>query len=291
MGSDRGLLFNNVGSVPAESSQPPGSGLEVEFAQRSDPGRVRGHNEDYLGHIAPATPARARSHGWLFAVADGVGGHDKGEVASRVAIETLTSGFQEAVGGESHLSLLQRLVQAANLQVYETGRAASPGGTAMATTVVACALRYDRAAIAHVGDSRCYLVRRGHASLLTRDHTVVNDQVRLGILNAKEAARSERRHLLSRSLGTDMFVGVETSDYQVFPGDLLVLCSDGLHGALANEEISSLAGRAAELATAAERLVALANERDGSDNISVQLIRVRAVERVGMYRGRPYKLR
>ena len=291
MGSHRGLLFNTVGSVSAESSQPPNSGLEVEFVQRSDPGRVRRHNEDCLGHIAPETPARARSHGWLFAVADGVGGHDKGEVASRVAIETLTSGFQEAVAGESHLSLLQRLVQAANLQVYETGRTASPGGMAMATTVVACALRYDRAAIAHVGDSRCYLVRRGHASLLTRDHTVVNDQVRLGILNAKEAAASERRHLLSRSLGTDMFVGVETSDHQVFPGDLLVLCSDGLHGALANEEISSVAGRASDLATAAERLVALANERDGSDNISVQLIRVRAVERVGMYRGRPYKLR
>ena len=290
MSSHRGLLFNTVGSASAESSEPPSSGLEVEFAQRSDPGRVRGHNEDYLGHIAPETPARVRSHGWLFAVADGVGGHDKGEVASRVAIEALTGGFQEAVAGESHLSLLQRLVQAANLQVYETGRAASPGGTPMATTVVACALRYDRAAIAHVGDSRCYLVRRGHASLLTRDHTVVNDQVRLGILNAKEAAQSERRHLLSRSLGTDMFVGVETSDHQVFPGDLLVLCSDGLHGALAKEEISSVAGRASDLTTAAERLVALANERDGSDNISVQLIRVRAVERVGMYRGRPYKL-
>ena len=147
------------------------------------------------------------------------------------------------------------------------------------------------AGIAYVGDGRCYLVRRGHASLLTRDHTVVNDQVRLGILNAKEAARSERRHLLSRSLGTDMFVGVETSDHQVFPGDLLVLCSDGLHGALPKEEISSVAGRTSDLATAAESLVALANERDGSDNISVQLIRVRAVERVGMYRGRPYKLR
>ena len=81
MSSHRGLLFNTVGSASAESSEPPSSGLEVEFAQRSDPGRVRGHNEDYLGHIAPETPAHARSHGWLFAVADGVGGHDKGEVA------------------------------------------------------------------------------------------------------------------------------------------------------------------------------------------------------------------
>jgi serine/threonine protein phosphatase PrpC len=291
MSSQPGRLVNAVSSVPANSNFPASPGLEIEFAQLSDPGRVRGHNEDFLGHIAPESPVRTRSHGWLFAVADGVGGHDKGEVASRVAIETITAGFRESVAGEAHPALLQRLVQAANLQVYETGRAASPGGVAMATTIVACALRYDRAAIAHVGDSRCYLVRRGHASLLTRDHTLVNDQMRLGILSAKEAAASERRHLLSRSLGTDMFVGVETSDHQLLPGDLLVLCSDGLHGAVQNDEIGSLAGRASDLTAAAERLVALANERDGSDNISVQLIRVRSVERVGMYRGRPYKLR
>lgn len=291
MSSPRRLPVKPVSTVPENTNPSASSGLEVEFAQLSDPGRVRGHNEDFLGHIAPESPARARSHGWLFAVADGVGGHDQGEIASRVAIETITAGFRESIAAEAHPSLLQRLVQAANLQVYETGRGASPGGVAMATTVVACALRYDRAAIAHVGDSRCYLVRRGHASLLTRDHTVVNDQVRLGILSSREAAESERRHLLSRSLGTDMFVGVETSDHQVLPGDLLVLCSDGLHGAVQNDEIGSLVGRASDLAGAAERLVALANERDGSDNISVQLIRVRSVERVGMYRGRPYKLR
>jgi protein phosphatase len=291
MSSQRRRLVNAVSSVPVNVNWSASPGLEIEFAQLSDPGRVRGHNEDYLGHIAPESPVRARSHGWLFALADGVGGHDKGEVASRVAIETLTAGFRESVAAEGHSALLQRLVQAANLQVYETGRGASPGGIAMATTVVACALRYDRAAIAHVGDSRCYLVRHGHTSLLTRDHTVVNDQVRLGILSAKEAAESERRHLLSRSLGSDMFVGVETSDHQILAGDLLVLCSDGLHGALGNEEIGSVVARAADLAGAAERLVALANERDGSDNISVQLIRVRSVERVGMYRGRPYKLR
>lgn len=291
MSNRRGLLVHDAVGSSAVNGNPASSGLELEYAQLSDAGRVRGHNEDSMGYIAPETPAQARTRGWLFAVADGVGGHDKGEVASRVAIDTLTAGFREAAAGEAHPSLLQRLVQAANLQVYETGRAASPGGTAMATTVVACALRYDRAAIAHVGDSRCYLVRRGHASLLTRDHTVVNDQVRLGILSAKEAAESERRHVLSRSLGTDMFVGVETSDHQVFPGDLLVLCSDGLHGAVPNEEIGSVVGRASDLTTAAERLVALANERDGSDNISVQLVRVRAVERIGMYRGRPYKLR
>jgi protein phosphatase len=263
----------------------------LEFAEASDPGRVRGHNEDFLGRVVPDTPAHIHTHGWLFAVADGVGGHDHGEVASRLAIETLLAGFRKAVAGEPHPALLQRLVQAANIQVYETGRAAGPGGVAMATTIVACALRFDRAAIAHVGDSRCYLIRQGRATALTRDHTVVNDQVRLGILSAKEAAESRRRHLLSRSLGNDLFVGVETSDHQIYPGDVLLLCSDGLHGALTAAEIASLVARESNLQAAAGHLVAVANERDGSDNISVQLIRVRSVERVGMYRGRPYKLR
>jgi len=291
MASHRKMAIHPLSSFPGPSNPPQSSGLDIEFAQISDAGRVRGHNEDYLGYALPETPTRVHTHGWLFAVADGVGGQDKGEEASRIAIETLLAGFKNAVAGEPHPSLLQRLVQAANIQVYEAGRAASPGGVAMATTIVACALRFDRAAIAHVGDSRCYLIRQDHATLLTRDHTVVNDQVRLGILSAKEAAESERRHLLSRSLGNDLFVGVETSDHQVLSGDTLALCSDGLHGSIQNSEIADLVSHASDLASAARSLAVLANERDGSDNISIQLIRVRGVERVGMYRGRPYKLR
>jgi PPM family protein phosphatase len=291
MGNFRGLAFNVVNRFSGASGQPQSSGMELEFAQVSDPGRVRDHNEDFLGQFAPETSERVHTHGWLFAVADGVGGHEQGEVASRVAIETLLAGFREAVAGEPHPGLLQRLVQTANIQVYETGRAASPGGVAMATTIVACALRFDRAAIAHVGDSRCYLIRQGRATTLTRDHTLVNEQMRLGILSAKEAARSERRHLLSRSLGNDLFVAVETSDHQIYAGDVLMLCSDGLYGSLVATEIADLVTRDPNLQSAAENLAAVANERDGSDNISVQLIRVRSVERIGMYRGRPYKVR
>src|SRR6266571_1362016 len=259
--------------------------LDVEFTHVSDPGRVRGHNEDYLGHASDG------DKGWLFALADGVGGHDKGEVASRTAIESVLAGFSQAPGGESHAALLPRLVQTANLKVYETGRAASPGGMAMATTIVTCALRYDRAVVAHVGDSRCYLIRHDHATALTRDHTVVAEQVRLGILSAKEAAAASTRHLLSRSLGNDLFVNVDSSEHQLIAGDVLALCSDGLHGAVPANEIAHLITHGANLETSAQKLVALANQRDGSDNISIQLIRVRGVERVGMYRGRPYKLR
>jgi protein phosphatase len=272
------------------SSQVPGSSLDVEFAHLSDPGRQRGHNEDCVGHFQPATPAQARTHGWLFALADGVGGQDRGEVASKAAVEDFLAGFRAASASEPLGPLLMRLVQEANQHVYEVGKSSSPGGTAMATTLVACALRFDRVAVAHVGDSRCYLVRQGQAMLLTRDHTVTQEQVRMGLLSAKEAREAPTRHLLSRSLGMDLFVNVETSEHQVLPGDVLVLCCDGLHNSVEGSEIAAVAGNGA-LSAAAERLVALANERDGSDNISVQLIRVRSVERVGMYRGRPYKLR
>lgn len=161
----------------------------------------------------------------------------------------------------------------------------------MATTVVACALRYDRAVIAHVGDSRCYLIRRGHCTQLTRDHTVVNDQVRIGVMSAKEAATAETRHILSRSVGHDLFVAVDTSEQQVESGDVLLLCSDGLHGAVPPEELAAIVTGHPNLEYAASKLVDLANHRDGGDNATLQLIHVLRVERVGMYRGRPYKLR
>lgn len=279
---------------PMASARPPepsaSAGLELEFVLRSDPGRVRGHNEDFSGYFAPDSADATRQHGWLFAVADGVGGQELGEVASRTAIETLLAGFDAAPSEETHSSLLPRLVQAANIKVYETGRATGPGGTAMATTLVACALRYDRVVVAHVGDSRCYLIRHGHAMALTRDHTVVNDQVRLGVMSARDAAKAETRHILSRSLGLDLFVSVDTSEHHVLAGDVLLLCSDGLHGAVSGAEIARTVS-SGNLQEAARTLIQLANDHDGSDNVSVLLVRVKSVERVGMYRGRPYKLR
>jgi serine/threonine protein phosphatase PrpC len=265
--------------------------LELESYSLSETGPVRDHNEDYLGCSIPASENEGRTQGWLFALADGVGGEEYGEVASQTAIETLLQGFRSAPRGEAHTVLMPRIVQKANTRIYELGRQASPGGSRMATTLVACALRYDRAVIAHVGDSRCYLIRHGLASQLTRDHTVVAEQVRMGILSAREADGAETRHILSRSLGNDLFVNVEIGDHQVHEGDLLLLCSDGLHGPVKGSEMAEIVTWNPTLEIAARKLISLAGERDGGDNASVQLIRVRATERMGMYRGRPYKLR
>jgi protein phosphatase len=274
------------GPIPAAPQPFEDAMLEIDFAELSDVGRVRLENEDYLGHVVPDTPEQARSQGWLFAVADGVGGHEKGEVASRTAIEAVLEGFREASRGEQLSGLLEKLVRRANTRVLDAGM-----NSGMATTLVACALRYDRAVVAHIGDSRCYLVRGKAATPLTRDHTIANEHARLGLLSADEVAEAETRHILSRSLGSELSVSVEVSDHQVFPGDTLLLCSDGLHGALSAEEIARVVGETADVELAARRLVALANEKDGSDNVTAQVVRVQNVERVGMYRGRPYRLR
>jgi serine/threonine protein phosphatase PrpC len=264
--------------------------LDLDFAQLSDPGRLRGNNEDYLGSFQPATPDDGRSHGWFFALADGVGGHDKGEVASHAAVEHVLAGFRAAPPGEPLPAMLVRLIRSANQHVYEVARQASPGGSTMATTLVACALRYNRAVVAHAGDSRCYLVREGQATQLTRDHTVAQDRERLGLRSSGGTSAATRNQLV-RSLGIDLFLNVETSEHQVLPGDVLLLCCDGLHHSVSETDIAAVAGHETDLNSAARQLVALANQRDGSDNISVQLVRVRSVERVGIYRGRPYKLR
>lgn len=264
--------------------------LALEFAQLTDPGRVREANEDFPGYSLPATPADARSRGWLFALADGVGGQDHGEVASRLAVESLIEDFETASAGELHGALMRRLIQRANTRVFEA-RHATAQISSMATTLVACALRFDRATIAHVGDSRCYLIRRSRAKPLTEDHTFVGEQVRLGLISTEKAATSSRRHLLSRSLGNEMFVHPDTLEITLNPGDVLMLCTDGLSGSLEETEVSRIAGESVALEHAAHQLVAIAKERDGSDNITVQLIRIQSVERVGMYRGRPYRLR
>src|SRR5579863_8270291 len=263
--------------------------LDLEFAQLSDRGKVREKNEDYLGYIAPASLAQVRTQGWLFALADGVGGHERGEIASRIAVESVLAGFRGTPGKGAHSMLLPRLVQAANARVYETGLKPKQGSAAMATTIVLCALRFDRAVVAHVGDSRCYLIRRSRATLLTRDHTVANEQVWRGELTEREAAELPTRHVLSRSLGNDLTVGIDTTDHQVHAGDVLLLCSDGLHSAVPTKEMVRIASHAADLSVAAQDLVTVANERDGSDNISIQLIRIRGVEQISTSRGRPIK--
>jgi protein phosphatase len=264
--------------------------LDVVFGQASDPGKVRTNNEDSMGAFVPNSRHQARSHGYLFAVADGVGGLDLGEIASSTAVAVLTEEFEKSQGGAMLISLLPRLVQHANAAVHDRTLAPEFRGKKMATTVVACALRHDQAVISHVGDSRCYLVRKGIPKQITQDHTWVNEQKKMGLISAGEIAQSEVRHVLIRSLGPEMFVSPDTTALTIQAGDVLVLCSDGLHDELPESAIAAIVSQNKSIDEIAQELVASAVDNDGNDNTTAQVIRVRSVEQVGMYRGRPYRL-
>lgn len=264
--------------------------LDVQFGEASDFGKVRTNNEDAMGSFIPSSRHQGRTHGFLFVVADGVGGMDLGEVASATAVEVLKEGFAKAVPGTMLTSLMPKLVQQANAAINDKTLDPKFGGKKMATTVVACALRYDQAVISHVGDSRCYLVRNGQTRAVTQDHTWVNEQRKLGLISQEEMSTSSARHALIRSLGTEMFVAPDTTALTLQPGDVLMLCSDGLHNEMSDEEIARIVTQKKNMDEVARELVARAVEIDGGDNTTAQVIRVRTVEQVGMYRGRPYRL-
>ena len=264
--------------------------LDIQFGQASDFGKIRTNNEDAMGSFIPESRQQARSHGYLFAVADGVGGMDLGEVASATAIKVVTEEFARAQAGTMLISLLPRLIQHANSAVHDCTLAPEYRGKRMATTIVACALRHDQAIVSHVGDSRCYLVRNGRAKQITQDHTWVNEQRKMGLISASEMAESDSRHVLIRSLGPEMFVAADTTALTMLAGDVLVLCSDGLHDGMSAETIAGIVSQSKSVDEIARELVTRAVEMDGEDNTTAQVIRIRSVEQVGMYRGRPYRL-
>ena len=134
------------------------------------------------------------------------------------------------------------------------------------------------------------MFRNGNLTSLTHDHTMVDEQVRLGLMSKSEAATAANRHLLTRCLGAELFVAADTITVNIMPGDVLLLCSDGLHGYVSDAEIQQIISAPSALDQIAAALVGAANAAGGYDNVSVQVIRIRSVERMGLYRGRPYRL-
>ena len=264
--------------------------LDVVFGQESNPGKVRANNEDSMGSFVPKSRQEARSRGWMFVVADGVGGTEFGEVASAKAVEVMLAGFAESPENTSLPALLPRLIQHANAAVHDEGLQPQRRGQRMGTTVVTCALRHDKAIISHVGDSRCYQIRDGKATLLTRDHTWVGEQRKLGLISATEAEQSESRHILTRSVGPELFVTADTKTVTIKAGDVLILCSDGLYGGIYEEDLVRIATQDKDMDQVAAELVNYAVAVDGVDNTTAQVIRIRSIEAMGMYRGRLYPL-
>jgi protein phosphatase len=242
------------------------------MAAVTDRGRLRAHNED-----AVAVDPGAR----LAIVADGMGGHNAGEVASRMALDLTREGIvarlQELGSGIDALgaeTLVRSEIERANAAIYEAG--ASRGDYAgMGTTVVVALWHGCFVTAAHVGDSRLYRLRRGELAQLTRDHSVVQERVERGTLTPEEARLAPFRNMLTRALGTQPHVRSDVRTTRIEAGDVYLLCSDGLTEMLLDSAIAETLERAgADIDSAAEALVALANSHGGVDNISVALVRV-----------------
>jgi len=251
--------------------------MKIHSEARSDVGRKRKGNEDSL----------ALNHEQrLYVVADGMGGHAAGEVASRVAVEAieefvgLTGGNEEITwpfGLDETISYdgnrLKTAIRHANRRVLEATRERSEL-EGMATTVAAVLVDGDVANIAHVGDSRIYLWSGGELRLLTSDHSWINEQVQSGIISAEQARSHPLRNVVTRALGGRSELVVDVQSRQMGPAEVLLLCSDGLTTMVPDAEIARiLDGCAGDLAGAAQALVDAANERGGEDNITVLLVR------------------
>ena len=235
-----------------------------QSAGRTDPGRVRRRNEDAFVLDPP-----------LFAVADGMGGAQAGEVASRLAAAAFRE-YHEADRLAPN-ERLQAIIQEANRRIYERARADSDA-SGMGTTLTAALLIGGRLTVGHVGDSRAYRIRNDELEQLTEDHSLVGDLMRSGRLTPEEADAHPQRSVITRALGTDPEVSVDTLTVDTEPGDLFLLCSDGLTTMVTDEDILRILSAAPTLDAAARELVRAANTGGGEDNVTVVIFGVESDE-------------
>ncbi len=257
--------------------------MELTYAELSSPGPARENNEDFVGFWQPDTLEEKRGRGTVAVLADGVGGLHRGEVASRLAVETALKTFREAPGEQSPQQLLTQMFNAANLAVYDRGME-DHGKSRMATTLAAVVLRDNEITAGNVGDSRVYLVRRGEIKQLSTDHSYTGMQQKFGLISEQEARTSENRSILTRSVGHEPVIRIDVETATVFKGDKIALCSDGLYSYVADSEIADIVSRLSP-AQACRQLVALAEQRGTTDNLSVQVLQIDEVEKVAYYRG------
>ncbi len=244
--------------------------MEMAVFGKTDKGMVRPGNEDALLIDEGLN---------LLAVADGMGGHKGGEVASNMALDILKDYLLKVSGGSSafmgnvdptvskQANLLASGIRLANQAIFEAA-ASNPSWQGMGTTIVAVLVKERRAGIAHAGDSRLYLLRAGQLRQITGDHSLVAEQVRQGIITAEEAQKSSRKNVITRALGQWQDLEIEMQDLDLMDGDKLLLCSDGLSGMVSDPEISALLAAYPVPERACGALIEVANSYGGKDNIT-----------------------
>ena len=243
-----------------------GPGAQVRFALASDPGTERGQNEDSCGsHVESAGHV-------LLAVADGVSGEEGGELASGMAIEVTLRAYRESPASWGPGKRLYRAAQQANIEIYDRSLVVTEL-RGMATTLTAIVIDGDTLYAAHVGDSRLYLIRDGSVVQKTKDHTVVGERRRLGLMSAKSARSHPKRSVLTRSLGRELIVAVDRIAFPIMGGDVLVVCSDGLYNVLDDDQILAEVATK-DPASACAALVERSNARGTPDNLTVAVVQV-----------------
>lgn len=237
--------------------------ITLEAAALTHVGKVRTGNEDAYGHCLDAG---------VFAVCDGMGGAAAGEIASRIAIDTLIERLCAVTSQEDRRKALEESIDAANRLVYaQAARHDSLRG--MGTTLVAVAIQNGHALIGHVGDSRCYLFRSGRLTRETNDHSLVDEQVRLGHMTREDAERSPLRNVITRAIGTQQSVEAEIADLPLEPGDMLLLCSDGLTREVPEDRIAEILAQSGTVDDLCRRLIDAANDAGSHDNVTAILVR------------------
>jgi protein phosphatase len=248
--------------------------LKIEVAGQTDVGRKRSHNEDSFAVIA--------EHG-LYVVADGMGGHASGEVASRMAIDTLKDFFSQTSGDPEKTwpykmdrnkgyeeNRLITGIKLSNLRIFQTAKE-NPNQRGMGTTLAALFVVEDGVYVAHVGDSRVYRIRDGKLVQLTEDHSLLNDYKKMKKLTPEEIESFPHKNVIVRALGMKDTVKVDTRFETPAPGDIVLLCSDGLAGPVSDDQILDIVTGAPDIQTAAQRLIDAANDNGGPDNITAVL--------------------
>ncbi len=243
--------------------------MKIKCFQLSSTGVVREHNEDFIAFWEPEKFQLQQEIGGIAVLADGVGGEGNGDLASRMAAETALAIFREAKPETSPNDLVRAIYMEASAKIFQ---AAQERGR-MSTTLLTSIFRHDKVTIAHVGDSRAYLIRAGKIKRLTSDHSYTALQVKLGLLLERNAMTSPHRSLLTRSVGSEPMCHYDISTEPLLKGDIILQCSDGLYGYLLDDEILGTVVKY-HPAEACKRLIAQAERRQAGDNVSVQIIHV-----------------
>ncbi len=257
--------------------------MRIDIAAQTDTGRRKSNNEDYYGVFRENVPdLELFDEGALLCVADGLGGHTGGEIASKLAVSVIKDMLKEPWPGhpedlieeEPMFPVLRKWIMRANESLDQTNKDFVKNGKPMGTTLLTAVVTPKKVYLGNVGDSRCYLLRDQEIIDQTTDHSWVDEQVKKGLMSRSEAESDTRRNLVTRCIGTHSEVEVDTYVWNVVPGDILLLCTDGLVNMLKDSEVVEEFKKGGTVAEIATRLVNRANENGGKDNITVILAHV-----------------